>query len=250
MRKWIVAGNWKMHNTIAESIMLAKAIKDGSSDIQGGAVILAPPFTALSAVGEAIKGSCLELAAQNMHYEDKGAFTGEVSPLMLKDIGCRYVIIGHSERRKYFHESNRFLSEKVDALLKQEITPIFCCGELLPDREASRHFAVVEEQIFESLFHLDGDAFRKLVVAYEPVWAIGTGVNASPGQAEEMHAFIRNLIRAKYGEEVAAEISLLYGGSCNSRNARELFSQADVDGGLIGGASLHADEFIQIVCSF
>ncbi len=252
MRKKIVAGNWKMNKTFTEAEELITGIAEALDDTKrlDSLVVLCPPSPYLELATDLAQDSVFKVGAQNVYPQDFGAYTGEISPVMLKALEVDYCIVGHSERRKYFHESNRFLSEKVDALLKQEITPIFCCGELLPDREASRHFAVVEEQIFESLFHLDGDAFRKLVVAYEPVWAIGTGVNASPGQAEEMHAFIRNLIRAKYGEEVAAEISLLYGGSCNSRNARELFSQADVDGGLIGGASLHADEFIQIVCSF
>jgi len=244
MRKWIVAGNWKMHNTIAESIILAKAIKDGSSDIQGGAVILAPPFTALSAVGEAIKGSCLELAAQNMHYEDKGAFTGEVSPLMLKDIGCRYVIIGHSERRKYFHEQNADVNLKVNKALSDGLIPIMCVGETDEEREKGITRDVVGRQVNHGLKGVE--KIDPIVIAYEPVWAIGTGKVATPAQAQDVHSFIRGILKESYGD-VAGKISILYGGSVTRDNIGDLIAMEDIDGALVGGASLKAEGFLGII---
>jgi len=248
MRKWIVAGNWKMHNTIAESIMLAKAIQDGSSDIQGGAVILAPPFTALSAVGEAIKGSCLELAAQNMHYEDKGAFTGEVSPLMLKDIGCRYVIIGHSERREYFAETDETVNKKAKAALAWGVRPIICCGESLAQRESGETFTLIEGQITAAFAGIPVEKTHLITIAYEPIWAIGTGKVATDEQAQEVCAFIRGLVAKIYDEQTAAAIRIQYGGSVNAKNAAGLFAQPDIDGGLVGGASLKAEDFA-VICN-
>jgi triosephosphate isomerase len=185
-----------------------------------------------------------------MNDNDSGAYTGEISGPMLSEMNVEFCIIGHSERRKYFGESHEFLQRKVDAAIRNGIRPIFCCGELLPERQADKHFDVVKKQLDESLFHLLQDDFQDVVIAYEPVWAIGTGVNATPHQAQEMHAYIRGLIAKKYGKTIADDISILYGGSCNGKNAAELFANPDVDGGLIGGASLKADEFIQIINSF
>jgi triosephosphate isomerase len=194
--------------------------------------------------------SVFKVGAQNMSQHESGAYTGEISGAMLSSMDVDYCIIGHSERRKYFGETNDVLAAKVNQALKHRVLPIYCCGEVLAEREAGNHFDVVKEQIEQGLFHLDADQFDDVIIAYEPVWAIGTGVNASPEQAQEMHAFIRNLVATKYGETLAQDTTILYGGSCNSGNARELFAQKDVDGGLIGGASLKAEEFIVIANSF
>jgi triosephosphate isomerase len=194
--------------------------------------------------------SNFSVGAQNIYPADSGAFTGEISPLMLKELTVEYCIIGHSERRQYFNESHDFLKKKVDSLLIHKIRPIFCCGEVLPEREANQHFEVVKKQLEESLFHLSNTEILHVVIAYEPVWAIGTGVTATKEQAQEMHAYIRKLIAEKYNAIVASETTILYGGSCNGKNAAELFAQPDVDGGLIGGASLKTTEFIQIATSF
>jgi triosephosphate isomerase len=252
MRKKIVAGNWKMNKTFAEAEALITEIADGLDevDLKGSKVVLCPPALYLEMATDVAYESNFAVGAQNIYPEDSGAYTGEISPLMLKELVVAYCIIGHSERRKYFNESNEFLRKKVDSLLKHDIMPIFCCGEVLPEREAGRHFAVVEQQLNESLFHLPADAFRNVVIAYEPVWAIGTGVTASNEQAQEMHAFIRGLIRTTYDDLTASETPILYGGSCNAVNAKELFAQPDVDGGLIGGASLKAKEFLTIATSF
>jgi len=251
MRKRIVAGNWKMNKSFSEAEELITDIADALDEValQNAEVVLCPPALYIEMATDVAFESNFKVGAQNIYPEDAGAYTGEISPLMLKELNVSYCIIGHSERRKYFNESNEFLMQKVDALLKNEIRPIFCCGEVLSEREANKHFAVVKAQVAESLFHLPVDAFRKVVIAYEPVWAIGTGITASKEQAQEMHAFIRGLITEKYGRETAEETTILYGGSCNGKNARELFSQPDVDGGLIGGASLKPDEFLQIVTS-
>lgn len=251
MRKRIVAGNWKMNKSFSEAEELITDIADALDEValQNAEVVMCPPALYIEMATDVAFESNFKVGAQNIYPEDAGAYTGEISPLMLKELNVSYCIIGHSERRKYFNESNEFLMQKVDALLKNEIRPIFCCGEVLSEREANNHFAVVKAQVAESLFHLPVEAFRKVVIAYEPVWAIGTGVTASKEQAQEMHAFIRGLIAEKYGRETAEETTILYGGSCNGKNARELFSQPDVDGGLIGGASLKSDEFLQIVKS-
>jgi triosephosphate isomerase len=190
------------------------------------------------------------VGAQNCSTADKGAYTGEISAAMLKSLDVDYCIVGHSERRKYFKESHSELSQKVDRLLENDITPIFCCGELLEERESDKQFDIVKAQISESLFHLSTEEFSNLVIAYEPVWAIGTGKTASSDQAQEMHTFIRKTLEEKYGKELADATTILYGGSCNAKNAKELFAQADVDGGLIGGASLNANDFIAIAKSF
>jgi triosephosphate isomerase len=250
MRKKIVAGNWKMNNDHQQGLELVTEIKTMLADEvhSNTTVVVAPSFIHLGAVGKLINGaSNLHLGAQNCSQEDKGAFTGEVSVEMLKSVGVAYVIIGHSERRAYFHESNEMLAMKVDKALSKNLTPVFCCGEVLEERNAGKHFEVVTDQISKALFHLEASKMAQVVIAYEPVWAIGTGVTASTEQAQEMHAFIRGVVTKKYGQTTADGISILYGGSCNPKNAKELFAQPDVDGGLIGGASLKSRDFIDIV---
>ena len=252
MRKKIVAGNWKMNKTFSEAESLITDIADAldDADLKNTEVVLCPPALYLEMAMDVAFESNFKVGAQNIYPEDSGAFTGEISPLMLKELNVPYCIIGHSERRKYFSETHEFLKLKVDALLRHDICPIFCCGEVLPEREAGHHFDVVRKQLEDSLFHLSKKQFGNVVIAYEPVWAIGTGVTATKEQAQEMHAFIRGLIAGKYDGATAGETTILYGGSCNGKNARELFAQPDVDGGLIGGASLKAEEFLQIATSF
>lgn len=251
MRKKIVAGNWKMNKTFFEAEELIHLIAESLEGIslENTEVVLCPPFLYLEMATDIAIENKFSVGGQNLYDNDSGAFTGEVSASMLNSLEVEYCIIGHSERRKYFNEDHAFLARKVNAALRNDIKPIFCCGELLPEREAGIHFGIVQRQLEESLFHLTVGEFHKVVVAYEPVWAIGTGVNATPEQAQEMHAFIRRLIKDKYDQITAEDTSILYGGSCNSRNARELFANPDVDGGLIGGASLDAVEFITIVKS-
>ncbi|QFZ54931.1 triose-phosphate isomerase [Oceanihabitans sp. IOP_32] len=252
MRKQIVAGNWKMNNDLAESKKLAKQVvkKIKKGKIKDTKVIIAPTFVSLASAVKATKKSKVKVAAQNMHFEESGAFTGEVSAKMLKSVGVKTVILGHSERRAYFGETDAILAKKVDAALAHKMTVIFCFGEVLADRKSGKQEAVVEQQIKNALFHLEGTAFKNIILAYEPVWAIGTGETASPEQAQEMHAFIRTTIKEKYGDEVANSISILYGGSCKPSNAKEIFSKPDVDGGLIGGAALNANDFYAIINSF
>ena len=244
MRKWIVAGNWKMHNTIAESIVLAKAIKDGAADFKDGAIVLAPPFTAIFSVGEIIKGSNISLAAQNMYNEDKGAFTGEISPLMLKDAGCSYVIIGHSERRKYFHEQDNHVNLKVKKALTTGLSPIMCVGETDEEREKGVTEDIVGRQIKKGLEGVE--KIENAVIAYEPVWAIGTGKVATSAQAQEVHVFIRGILKNIYGNK-ADDVRILYGGSVTKDNVGDLIAMADIDGALVGGASLKADGFLSII---
>ena len=246
----IVAGNWKMNKTYEEGRDLANAVmsKLQPSEVK---VILATPYIHLKNVSNIIKDvNNVHLAAQNCHQEASGAYTGEISVGMLKSVDVEYVILGHSERRAYFEESDDLLAKKVDAVLDNGLQPIFCCGENLEIREASTHESFVAAQLKASLFHLSAEAFQKVVIAYEPIWAIGTGKTASPEQAQEMHKSIRALIAKQYGAEIADSTTILYGGSCKPGNAKELFSQPDVDGGLIGGASLKADDFIAIIGSF
>ena len=252
MRQKIIAGNWKMNKTFSEAddlvFKISELIDDNyPTDVL---VVLCPPFPFLELATDLTQDNDIYIGAQNVSNHDFGAYTGEVSAAMLKSIDVDFCIIGHSERRKYFNEDSSLLAEKVVVLLKNDIIPIFCCGEILPEREAGKYFNVVKEQIISGLLHLDSEQFKKIVIAYEPVWAIGTGVNATPEQAQEMHAFIREIIAKKYGAEVAENTTILYGGSCNSENAKELFANPDVDGGLIGGASLQAEEFVEIVNSF
>lgn len=214
-------------------------------------VILATPFIHLNSVSNIIKGiSNLRLAAQNCHHEESGAYTGEISVDMIKSVHAEFVIIGHSERREYFHETDQLLAKKVDAALAGKLRPIYCCGEKLDVREADKHLQLVEEQLTNGLFHLSAEQFRNVVIAYEPVWAIGTGKTATPEQAQEMHKHIRDLVEKQYNVDVADATTILYGGSVKPDNASELFSQPDVDGGLVGGASLKAEDFVAIVDSF
>ena len=249
-RKNIVAGNWKMHKNYHEGGALAQSIinKMGSTST---AVVLGTAYIHLKNVQKSLRGiSNMYLAAQNCHEEEEGAYTGEISAGMLQSIGVNYVILGHSERREYFGEDAPLLAKKVDIVLSKGMSPIFCCGEKLDVREANGQEKLVKQQIQDALFHLSPEAFAKVVIAYEPVWAIGTGVTASPAQAQEMHAFIRKVIAEKYGTELADGISILYGGSVKPNNAKELFANPDVDGGLVGGASLNADDFVAIVNAF
>jgi triosephosphate isomerase (TIM) len=253
MRKKIVAGNWKMNKTYQEGLALVSEIDNMLKDeVSGGVeVVLAPPFPYLQSISKLVQGNpLLHLAAQDCHQKESGAFTGEVSAAMLQSVGCAYVILGHSERRQYFREDNQLLEQKVKAAINQGLIPIFCCGESLEEREQENHFKVIAGQLKEGLFHLSNEDFAKVVIAYEPVWAIGTGKTASSEQAQEVHAYIREQIARHYDAEAATNTTILYGGSCNPGNARELFSQPDVDGGLIGGASLKSRDFVDIVKSF
>jgi triosephosphate isomerase (TIM) len=252
MRKKIVAGNWKMNTTLESGVKLANEVvklvaEKGDKNVE---VILGAPFTHLTEVQKVVAGSPVKVSAQNCAAEAKGAYTGEVSAEMLRSIGLEYVILGHSERRSYYHDDNHILNKKVKLALANDLKPIFCCGEVLAEREGNIHFNVVKTQVEEGLFDLSEDDFSKIVIAYEPVWAIGTGLVASPAQAQEMHHFIRKTIADKYGKEVAELTTILYGGSCKASNAKELFANHDVDGGLIGGAALVAEEFLGIVNGF
>lgn len=238
-----------MNTLLKEGMELAKAVEKLEQDKTSDAlVIIAPPYTHLSKVKEMI--SNVKLSAQNCASESSGAYTGEVSPSMLTSVGVEYVILGHSERRSYYGEDNALLNTKVKLALAEGLKPIFCCGEVLEEREAGKHFDVVKEQIEVGLDGLSGEDMSKVIIAYEPVWAIGTGVVASPDQAQEMHKEIRAMLAAKFGEAVAEEMSILYGGSCKPGNAGELFANPDVDGGLIGGAALKAEDFLGIVNAF
>ncbi|OPZ98037.1 MAG: Bifunctional PGK [Bacteroidetes bacterium ADurb.Bin408] len=252
MRKKIVAGNWKMNKTAGEAVVLIGEILDllkirpVTEPLHR--VVIAPPFIALTKATEILKGHpYVFLGAQNCYSKPKGAFTGEIAPAMLVDAGCEYVIIGHSERRSYFKENDTLLMEKVKIVMGNKLIPIFCCGELLSERETGKQYDIVRSQLGNTIFNLSREELQDVVIAYEPVWAIGTGVNATPEQAQDMHAFIRKLIAEKYDSTLADEMTLLYGGSCNAANAAELFSQPDVDGGLIGGASLIAKDFVEII---
>ncbi|HEY7158552.1 MAG TPA: triose-phosphate isomerase [Gemmataceae bacterium] len=247
MRKKFVAGNWKMFTTTATARQLATAIVRGLGDEQRVAVAVCPPAPYLTVVAEALKGSIVALGAQNCYCEKEGAFTGEISPAMLVDVGCRYVILGHSERRHKLGESDAFINRKVHAALAAGLEVILCFGETLEERQGHRTEAVLETQLSGSLAGLDAAALRRMVLAYEPVWAIGTGQNATPEQAQQVHAFLRRQIRERFGEESAAALPIQYGGSVKPDNAASLFGQPDVDGGLIGGASLNADPFLAIV---
>jgi len=251
MRKNIVAGNWKMNTTLPEGLALAKGLSEAlEGKTPNCEVIIGTPFTHLASMASAIDTSKIGIAAQNCADKAKGAYTGEVSAAMVASTGAKFVIIGHSERRTYYHETPELLKEKVKQALANNLTPIFCFGEVLDERNAGKHFDVVYEQINGSLFDLSVEDFGKLILAYEPVWAIGTGVTASAEQAQEMHAYIRTVIAGKYGTEVANDTSILYGGSCNADNAKELFANPDVDGGLIGGASLGVEKFMPIIEAF
>jgi triosephosphate isomerase len=249
MRKQIVAGNWKMNNDHVDSeLLISKLLEHHHHSTTD--VIVAPPFTNILAVTNSLKGSSIAVAAQNMHYAESGAFTGEVSASMLTSVGVHTVILGHSERRAYFNETDALLAKKVDTALAHDMRVIFCFGEELADRKAGNENEVVASQIKNALFHLPASAWSQIVLAYEPVWAIGTGETATPDQAQDMHAFIRKTLADQYSSALADEVSILYGGSVKSANAKEIFSKPDVDGGLIGGAALDAEHFSAIVNSF
>ena len=249
MRKQIVAGNWKMNNDYVDSELfvskLLKELKHTTTE-----VIIAPPFTSLLASSNSVKGSQVIVAAQNMHFAENGAYTGEVSAAMLKSVGVKTVILGHSERRAYFNESDDLLAKKVNTALAHGMRSIFCFGEELEDRKSGNEEAIVGAQIKNALFHLPAAAWEHIVLAYEPVWAIGTGETASPEQAQDMHAFIRETVAKKYSKKLADDVSILYGGSVKPANAKEIFSKPDVDGGLIGGAALDVEQFLAIINAF
>ena len=251
MRKNIVAGNWKMNKNLQEGVALATELNEAlKGKTVNCDVVIGTPFIHLASVVNAVDTSKIGVAAQNCADKASGAYTGEVSAEMIASTGAGYVILGHSERRAYYHETAEMLKEKVLLALANGLTPIFCIGEVLAEREAEKHFDVVKSQIEASLFDLSPEDFGKIVLAYEPVWAIGTGKTATADQAQEMHAFIRRTLAAKYGQEIADNTSILYGGSANASNAKELFSNPDVDGGLIGGASLGVDKFMPIIEAF
>lgn len=246
MRKPFIAGNWKMHKTIAEAVDFAKRLREAAPRLIDRDVLIAPPFTALSAVAEVLKGSGIHVAAQNLHESRQGAFTGEVSGSMIAEAGCDYVLVGHSERRTLFGEDDARIARKIEAALGCGLKVIFCIGETLQEREASLTNNVVERQIKEGLKALRNDDIKQLVIAYEPVWAIGTGKTATPGQAEAVHAFIRGLMGRLFGEAAADSLPILYGGSVKPDNMAELMAETNVDGGLIGGASLDFDSFFRM----
>lgn len=247
MRTPIIAGNWKLNKTISEAVALTTALKALVAEVSGVEIIVAPPFTTLAAVRDAIADSNIRLSAQDVYSEDSGAFTGEVSAPMLKDVGCDYVIIGHSERRQYFGETNESVNEKVKAALAHGLKPIICVGEQLEERESGQTEAVIADHVTGGTTGLSAAELLSCVIAYEPVWAIGTGKTATPAQAQEVHSFIRGLLTKAYSAEVASQVCIQYGGSVKPENASELMAQPDVDGALVGGASLEAESFAQIV---
>ena len=253
MRKKIIAGNWKMHLNKAEAIELVEAVLAGSKDLKLGEnkiVIFAPPYVYLETIVDKIDTlPNVFVAAQNCSEHEQGAYTGEVAAKMLENLGVQFVIIGHSERRQYFNETDAVLLQKMQQAFSQNIQPIFCCGEPLDIREAEQHFVFIQQQLEHCLFYLSETELLNTVIAYEPIWAIGTGKTASPEQAQEVHHFIRKCIAEKYNDNIAQHISILYGGSVNAQNAALLFSQADIDGGLVGGASLKANDFCTIIKS-
>jgi len=247
MRIKIIAGNWKMNKDLEESVDLAGKLADNLAGLEDREVLLCPPFVNLKSVKDVIEGSGIKLGAQNVHFEREGAFTGEISPRMLKAVGCEYVIIGHSERRAVFNEDDGFINKKLRAVLKEGMSLIFCVGETLYEREAGILFPVVERQLKKGLHHVSLEDVKKVVIAYEPVWAIGTGKVATTEQAEEMHKFIRGLLRRMYDDETADSIRIQYGGSVKPDNISGLMAEPDIDGALVGGASLDADSFTRIV---
>lgn len=249
MRKKVVAGNWKCNTTVAEGVALAKEVNDivTATDV---VVVLGTPFTHITEVVKTITNKSISVAAQNCAAEAKGAFTGEVSAAMVQSTGAKYVILGHSERREYYGETSEILNKKLALALANGLTPIYCCGEALPIRESGKQNEFVINQLQETVFTLSPEDFKKIIIAYEPIWAIGTGVTATTQQAQDMHKALRDAIAAKFGNDIAQDTSILYGGSCNAANAKELFANPDVDGGLIGGASLKAADFNTIIMSY
>ena len=252
MKRKIVAGNWKMNKSFSEAEDLLNELYDAleSKTPTNVDVVICPPALYLEMAADFSETGVISVGAQDVSKYENGAHTGDISAQMLNSMQVEYCIVGHSERRKYHNETDADIAKKTNLLLKHELTPIVCCGEILEEREKNIHFDVVKKQIFDSLFHLDPLDFVKIIIAYEPVWAIGTGHTATPEQAQEMHAFIRKTVEEKYGKEIAKKLPILYGGSCNAKNANELFSQPDVDGGLIGGASLIAQDFVTIANAF
>lgn len=247
MRKIIIAGNWKLNKTTVEAVELVNLLKRELSAIEEVGIIVCPPFTALTEVGDVLVESNIKLGAQNLFWEDSGAFTGEVSGPMLKDLDVDYVIIGHSERRQYFAETDETVHKRILAALKSELFPIVCVGETLAEREAGKTMDVIKKQCDGAFQKLSGTDMQKIIIAYEPVWAIGTGKTATPAQAQEVHHFIRGLVKKMFGDDVAGGITIQYGGSVKPENTKELMSQPDIDGALVGGASLKSDSFSQIV---
>ena len=249
MRKPIIVGNWKLNHSIDDAVKLVTELKRELCDITEVDIVVCPVFTALSVVLDVLLESNIAVGAQNLYWEDSGAFTGEVSAPMLKHIGVEYAIIGHSERRQYFGETNETVNKKIKAALKHNLIPIVCVGENLKEREANKTFDVVKNHCQEGLKNFTAEEIKKVIIAYEPVWAIGTGKNATAKEAEEVHKFIRELLRKMYNEEVSANVRIQYGGSVNSDNIKELMAEPDVDGALVGGASLKSDSFVKIVKS-
>jgi triosephosphate isomerase (TIM) len=247
MRIPVIAGNWKMFNTVGEALALVRDLKARVADAQGVQIVVAPVFTAIPAVAAELKGSNIAVSSQDVYWEETGAFTGEVGPAMLKDAGCVYAIIGHSERRQYFGETDEAVNKKVKAALKAGLIPIMCVGELLEEREAGKTMQVVEKQVKGGIAGISSDAIAQIIIAYEPVWAIGTGKTATPAQAQEVHKAIRALIAALAGTQVAVGLRILYGGSVKADNVDVLMREEDIDGALVGGASLKADSFARIV---
>jgi triosephosphate isomerase (TIM) len=250
MRRKVIAGNWKMHKDLSQSQNLISKLTNelGKEDVKCD-IIICPPFTSLSEANGLVKNTKVKLGAQNMHFEDKGAFTGEVSAAMLKSVGCEYVILGHSERRAIFGESDEMINKKIKKALISGLRPIFCIGETLQQRESGTMNSVIKRQVTEGLQHVSKDEMEKVIVAYEPVWAIGTGVTASPQQAQEVHVYVRQLISDLFGEDTAEKLIIQYGGSVKPENAGELLSQSDIDGALVGGACLDPDSFLKIIKS-
>ncbi len=246
-RKPLIAGNWKMFKTCAEAVETARQLMDLVADISDTEVMIAPPFTALTPVAEILKESRILLGAQNLHWEKEGAFTGEISPLMLVSAGCQYVIIGHSERRQYFGETDHSVNKKINAANNNGLIPVFCIGESEKERESGQTFSVLDKQVKKGLEGLFADNLKTLVIAYEPVWAIGTGKTATTDQAQEVHQFLRSLVGKSFGETLAKSIRILYGGSVKPGNISELMARPDIDGALVGGASLDAETFSKIV---
>ncbi len=247
MRTPVIAGNWKMHKTTAEARSLARAVSQGAADVNHCEIVVAPPYTALAGVAEEIRSSRVVLAAQNVHWEAKGAFTGEISLPMLEDLGCRMVIIGHSERRQYFGETDESVNRKVRAVVKSSLQAIVCIGETLPQRESGSYHQVITQQLAGGLVGLTHQTLLRIILAYEPVWAIGTGRTASPETAQEVHGSIRDWLSQEFGREAAQQVRILYGGSVKPDNIADLMRQPDIDGALVGGACLEAESFMRIV---
>ncbi|MBQ3437627.1 MAG: triose-phosphate isomerase [Fusobacterium sp.] len=247
MRKTVIAGNWKMFKTNKEAVETLTALKELTKDVKDVDIVIGAPFTALSDAVKAVENSNIKIAAENVYPKSEGAFTGEISPLMLKAIGVSHVIIGHSERREIFKETDEFINEKIKAVLAAELTPIFCIGEKLEERENGKTLEINSNQVRKGLKDLTKDEAKKVIVAYEPVWAIGTGKTATPEMAQETHKEIRSVLADMFGADVADEMTIQYGGSMKPENAKDLLSQADIDGGLVGGASLKADSFFEII---